>query len=91
MGVFKWDMLLCLCVDGGCIGCYNETYQLLHSAGGVGVENHTELSITASWEEWGGTEAWSPTGERPRFLTGSLRTSQGGGGARTLSAPAFAG
>lgn len=54
MGVFKWDMLLCLCVDGGCIGCYNETYQLLHSTGGVGVENHTELSITASWEEWGG-------------------------------------
>lgn len=59
--------------------------------GGVGVENHTELSITASWEEWGGAEAWSLTGERPRFLTGSLRASQGGGGARTLSAPAFAG
>lgn len=39
----------------------------------------------------GGGEAWSPTGERPRFLTGSLCTSQGGGGARTLSAPAFAG
>ena len=36
MGVFKWDMLLCLCVDGGCIGCYNETHQLLHSAGGWG-------------------------------------------------------
>lgn len=36
-------------------------------------------------------EAWSPTGERPRFLTRSLCTSLGGGGARTLSAQAFAG
>ena len=36
-------------------------------------------------------EAWSPTRERPRFLTRSLCTNVGGGGALTLSAQAFAG
>lgn len=36
-------------------------------------------------------EAWSPTGERPSFLTPSSCTSLDGGGAHTLSAPAFAG
>lgn len=35
-------------------------------------------------------EAWSLTGERPRFLTRSLCTSVDGGGAGTLSAQAFA-
>ena len=38
--------------------------------------------------QWGGKaeEAWSPTGERPRFLTRSLCTNVDGGGAHTLLA-----
>lgn len=57
MGVFKWDMLLCLCVDGGCIGCYNETHQLLHSAGGWGwrtTQNCLSPLPGRSKARWGG-------------------------------------